>query len=85
MGGSPTNPIYGVVEVAGIPTNGVQFWVSGTNWTGATNVLAGCLAANIVDTNFGSHWIYSAPGSVTNNVYQHVALTFDTNSGLAAL
>jgi hypothetical protein len=86
MGGNPpTNPIYGVVEVAGIPTNGVQFWVSGTNWTGATNMLAGSLAANLVDTNFVSHWIWSAPGLVTNNVYQHVALTFDTNSGLAAL
>ena len=85
-GNPPTNPIYGVVEVATIPTNGVQFWISGTNWTpGATNTLQGCLYANIVDTNSVSHWIYSAPGLLTTNVYQHVALTFNTNSGVAAL
>ena len=82
----PTNPIYGVVEVTALPTNGVQFWVSGTNWTpGDTNTLQGSLCANIVDTNYVSHWIFSAPGLLTTNVYQHVALTFNTNSGVAAL
>jgi hypothetical protein len=45
----------------------------------------GCLYANIVDTNFVSHEIYSAPGLLQSNVYQHVALTFNTNSGIAAL
>lgn len=84
-GNPPPNPVYGVVEVPAIPTNGVQFWISGTNWTGATNALQGCLSANIVDTNSVSHWIYSAPGLLTTNVYQHVALTFNTNSGTAAL
>jgi subtilisin-like proprotein convertase family protein len=82
----PTLPIYGVVEVPNLPTNGVQFWISGTNWTpGVTNALQGCLYANIVDTNYVSHQIYSAPGLLTSNVYQHVALTFNTNSGVAAL
>ena len=71
---------------ASIPTNGVQFWISGTNWTpGLTNALQGCLFANIVDTNYVSHRIWSAPGLLTTNVYQHVALTFNTNSGIAAL
>ncbi|MGA2248307.1 MAG: LamG-like jellyroll fold domain-containing protein, partial [Verrucomicrobiota bacterium] len=84
-GAPPTLPIYGVAEVATLPTNGVQVWISGTNGTGATNYLQGCLYANIVDTNYGSHVIYSAPGLLTTNVYQHVALTFNTNSGIAAL
>jgi subtilisin-like proprotein convertase family protein len=83
---APTNPIYGVVEVPVIPTNGVQFWISGTNWTpGLTNTLQGCLYANIVDTNYVSHQIWSAPGLLTTNVFQHVALTFNTNSGIACL
>ena len=82
----PTLPIYGVVEVTTIPTNGVQFWVSGTNWTpGITNVLQGCLYANIVDTNYVSHQIFSAPGLLATNIYQHVALTYNTNSGIAEL
>lgn len=81
----PTNPIYGVVEVPMIPTNGVQFWFSGTNWTGSTNYLQGALVANIVDTNYVSHWIFSPTGLITTNVFQHVALTFNTNSGIAAL
>ena len=38
-----------------------------------------------MDTNYVSHEIYSAPGLIQSNVYQHVALTFDTNSGLAML
>ena len=29
--------------------------------------------------------IFSAPGLLATNVYQHVALTFNTNSGIAAL
>jgi subtilisin-like proprotein convertase family protein len=84
-----TNKIYGVVEVNEIQTNGVQFWISVTNsMPGGTNALVssnGCLYANIMDTNFVSHEIFSAPGLLQSNVYQHVALTFNTNSGLAAL
>src|ERR1035441_7590200 len=47
--------------------------------------MPGSLCANLVDTNSVSHWICSPPGLLTTNVYQHVALTFDTNSGVAAL
>lgn len=73
----PSNHIYGVVEVNDIQTNGVQFWISVTN--------PGCLYANIVDTNSVPHIISSAPGLVQSNIYQHVALTYDTNSGIANL
>ncbi len=40
---------------------------------------------NLVDITNGSHEIYSAPGLLVTNVYQHVALTYNTNSGLAML
>lgn len=87
-GSLATNKIYGVVEVDDLQPNGVQFWVSVTNAPGTTNQVAltnGCLFANLVDTTNGSHYIYSAPGLVQGNVFQHVALTYNTNSGLAML
>ncbi len=68
-----------------IPTNGVQFWISGTNGTPAANYLQGCLYANIVDTNYVSHPIFSAKNLLTTNAYQHVALTYNTNTGIATL
>jgi subtilisin-like proprotein convertase family protein len=84
-----TNQVYGVVEVNDIQTNGVQFWISATNTPGTTNAAFvssnGCLYANLVDTTNGSHEIFSAPGSIQSGIYQHVALTYDTNSGLAML
>ena len=84
-GSAATNQVFGVVEVPIIPTNGVQLWICGTNGTGATNYLQGCLFANIVDTNYVSHTIYSPTGLLTTNVFQHIVLTFNTNSGVAAL
>ena len=57
--------------------NGIHFWVSSINGPG-------CLFANIVDSSFVSHWIYSAPGIVTAD-YQHVALTYDKASGVASI
>ncbi len=84
-----TNKFYGVAEVDQIQTNGVQFWISATNTPGTTNLAFantnGCLYANIVDTNYVAHEIYSAPGLLQSNVFQHVALTYNTNSGLAVL
>jgi subtilisin-like proprotein convertase family protein len=83
-----TNVVYGVVEVTNQMTNGVQFWISITTAPGATNIImtnTGCLFANVVDSTNGSHWIYSAPGLVQSNLFQHVALTYNTNSGIANL
>ena len=86
---APTNIVYGVVEVDQIQTNGVQFWVSATNsMPGGTNLLVagnGGLYANLIDVSNVWHEIYSAPGLLSSNVFSHVALTFDTNSGLAKL
>ena len=87
-GSTQTNLIYGVVEVTQLQTNGVQFWVSVTNSPGTTNSLVssnGCLYADLVDVSNITHEIFSAPGLIQSNVYQHVALTFSTNSGIAAL
>ena len=78
-----------MVEVDDIQTNGVQFWISVTNTPGTTNAAFfstnGCLYANLVDTNNVSHEIFSAPGLIQSNVFQHVALTYSTNSGIANL
>jgi subtilisin-like proprotein convertase family protein len=79
---SQSNHIFGVVEVNEIQTNGVQLWVSITNSVISSN---GCLYADIVDTSNVSHLIYSAPGLIQSNIYQHVALTYNTNTGVANL
>ncbi len=86
--GPVTNIVYGVVEVTNLQTNGVQFWISVTNVPGTTNLImtnTGCLFANLMDTTNGSHLIYSAPGLIQSNIFQHVAFTYDTNSGEAVL
>jgi subtilisin-like proprotein convertase family protein len=45
----------------------------------------GSLLANVKDTANGDHTFYSAAGVVTNNGWQHVALTYNRASGFAAL
>lgn len=69
---------------------GVQFWLNGVN----TNGLPGSLAAALWSTNlefgdtnlaFTSNTLFTVGGAITNNQWQHVALTFDNSSGLACL
>jgi subtilisin-like proprotein convertase family protein len=64
------------------PTNqsplGVQFWMGLTNGPGS-------LAAVLWDTNSQPHAISTAPLALTNAGWQHVALTYDTNSANAVL
>src|SRR6185312_8666167 len=81
-GGGPVNKPFGVVEVNQIQPNGVQFWISVTN---ADNPGRGGLYANIFDTNGVPHEIFSPAGLIQSNVYQHVALTYNTNTGVANL
>jgi subtilisin-like proprotein convertase family protein len=66
-----------------ILTQGVQLWVSGLGDN--TNDIPGALMANIWDTNQQPHILASAPYAITNGGWQHVALTYDTNSGVAVL
>lgn len=81
-----TNKPFGIVEVNDIQTNGVQFWISVTNsMTNGVIPGNGRLYANIFDTNGAPHEIWSAPGLIQSNVYQHVALTYNTNTGIAML
>jgi subtilisin-like proprotein convertase family protein len=81
-GAPPTNRIFGVVEVEDIQTNGLQLWISVTNDLVGSN---GCLYADLVDVSNVSHVFFSAPGIVQTNVYQHIALTYSTNTGVATL
>jgi hypothetical protein len=46
---------------------------------------AGSLFANIIDSGNNWHEIYSSPGVVASNVFQHVALTYDESSGVATI
>jgi subtilisin-like proprotein convertase family protein len=57
---------------------GVQFWVGLTNGPGS-------LAAILWDTNSQPHAISTPPLAITNGGWQHVALTYDTNSANAVL
>ena len=57
-----------------------HFWISTPAGGGA-----GCLYANLVDTNGNAYPFGSGGGFVVANVFQHVALTYDKLSGLATL
>ena len=56
---------------------GVHFWVSPEG--------AGQLYANIVDTGGTWHQINTASGTITSNIFQHVAVTYNKSSGVATL
>jgi subtilisin-like proprotein convertase family protein len=43
------------------------------------------LYLNVLDTALGNHGIFTAPGTITNNGYQHVAATYNKTDGMAAL
>jgi len=68
------------------PTNrapfGVQFWLDGLP---GSNTARGSLWANIWDTNRAPHVIGTTTNALTNGVWQHVALTYDTNTHTAVL
>jgi hypothetical protein len=61
---------------------GAHFWISAPSPFGPG---PGCLYANLIDTTGGLHYFASPAGLITANTFQHVALTYDTNSGLAVL
>ena len=61
------------------PTNdsgGAHFWIS----VGG----AGCLYANLIDTDNNAHLLSSAPGILTTD-FQHVALTYAKSNGVASI
>jgi hypothetical protein len=71
-----------IVEWNNGSTIGAHFYVS-HGWFG--NSGPGNVMANIEDTGGGFHPVFSAPGLVNTNSFQHVALTYDKSSGTAKL
>jgi hypothetical protein len=57
---------------------GVHFWVGGFSGPGT-------LYANFADVNGVNHYLMSAGNAIRSNVWQHVAATYDRNTGLARL
>ena len=70
--------VLGSLNVADL---GVHFYLSIL----PTGVLPGNVYANVVDSSGGQHPFGSGPNVVSNGVWQHVALTYDKASGLAAI
>jgi hypothetical protein len=81
------------INPSDVTTYGPVFeWNNGSSWgvhlyTGAVapNGGPGSLYAALVDDTGGTHIMTSPPGVVTANVFQHVALTYDKNTGVATL
>ena len=59
---------------------GVCLWVA--NWGAGP---PGSLYGDVKDSGLGDHAFETAGGTLTSNVFQHVALTYDKASGIAAL
>jgi len=70
-----------LIEFSG-GTTGVHMWTSVT-FGGAVGPAN--LYVNLGDTSGASHIISSAPGIMTANSWQHVALTYDRTTGVAML
>ena len=64
------------------PTQGVQFWLGGTN---RTSLVPGALAAVVWTTNGLSYPLLSPTNSITNSGWQHVAMTFEPAAGTVKL
>lgn len=78
------NPVFEWNSGDGVTYAGVQMYVlSGGVYS--SSPVPGTLYANVQDVNDGWHQLWSAPGVVTNGVFQHVALTYDKASGVATL
>jgi len=69
---------YDVAAPTNQSSRGPQFWLGLTNGPGS-------LAAVLWDTNSQPHVISTEPLALTNAGWQHVALTYDTNSSRAVL
>jgi uncharacterized repeat protein (TIGR01451 family) len=70
-----------VVEWANAAGTGTHFWIAVSSAGGG----AGSLFANIFSIGGTAHHVSTPPNVVSNNAWQHVAVTYNTNTGLAAL
>ena len=71
-----TTDIYPIVDWNDGKQLGVHLWVFD---------VIGRLFFNIVDSKGGFHVITSGPGIIKRDVYQHIAATYDKESGIARL
>ncbi|MGA2244785.1 MAG: LamG-like jellyroll fold domain-containing protein [Verrucomicrobiota bacterium] len=78
-----TNVSQIIVEWQSALVAGGVHMQTGTGSGGDTS--AGALYANLMDTGGGSHMIWSSPGVLVANQFQHIALTYDETSGLGTL
>ena len=78
-----TNDSQIIVEWQSALVTGGVHMQTGTGSGG--NPSAGALYANLMDTSGGSHMIWSSPGVLVANQFQHIALTYDETSGLGTL
>jgi subtilisin-like proprotein convertase family protein len=76
------SPLVEWIDLTNLSPQGVQFWLSGLP---GANFAQGALWANLWDTNLQPHIITTAANAITNGGWQHVALTYDTNSARAIL
>jgi uncharacterized repeat protein (TIGR01451 family) len=70
-----------VVEWANAAGTGTHFWIAVSSAGGG----AGSIFANIFSIGGTAHHVSTPPNVVSNNAWQHVAVTYNTNTGLAAL
>jgi hypothetical protein len=58
---------------------GVQLWINSSPYQ------SGSLFGVLVETNGAQHYLYSPAGILLPDVFQHVAITYDRNSGIGAM
>ena len=78
---SRDNPIFEWNLGNGTTYWGVHFHIDPNSFSAGP----GALYANIVSTSGNWHQIHTAGGAVTNNGFQHVALTYDKTTGVATI
>lgn len=76
---STSRPLFEFSNPTGLA--GVHFWIS--HRSGA--VQPGTLYGNIRDTSYVNHFVATTNNVVQANQWQHVALTYDASTGVAAL
>lgn len=93
VGQSSGLTIEGWIDPASLTEQPIVEWNNGSSYPGAHLWISvpgvgngpGCLYANVVDTSGANHYFASPAGLVVTNAFQHVAMTYDKNSGNAVL
>jgi uncharacterized delta-60 repeat protein len=73
-----TSSSQAIVEWNSGSQYGVHLWLTQGSYNNA-------LYANLVDKDLNSHTFSTLAGAITNNQFQHIALTYDKTSGTAAI